>query len=372
MRHWRWAVVISGLAALVSGPIVVANRPVDDPSLTAPQLAERVLGSATQPFEGLYRTRGGLRLPDLGRLDDEVAAFAGSSRVRVWYGGPDRWRADELLVGAERGVYRQPDGLWLWDSGTRRIVFSPRTATESVRIPRLMDLSPAELGRRIVAEHGAMTLTTMPAKRVAGEVAAGLRVTAASGGSSPSTSTVTSVDLWVDPETGVVLEVQVHTGATAPAFEASFIDVSFGRPADDVMQFDPDGVDEPVRQSATVDPIEQADQFAFVTLPDSVGGLARRNDITSGLGTYGAGLSLVNLAVVPAESLGRRIAALPQSKRPWGGSAALLQTSLVNLQIVRIGGFAVVLSGTVTMAELDRIAGEIVRSGQFGPFEAAG
>ena len=56
------------------------------------------------PYEGLYQSRGGLRLPDLGRFDDEIAPFTQTSRVRVWYGATDRWRTDELLIGAERSA----------------------------------------------------------------------------------------------------------------------------------------------------------------------------------------------------------------------------------------------------------------------------
>lgn len=357
MRHWRWAVVIGGVLTLTALPVIAANRPVDDPSISPSELTKRVIASAAQPFEGLYRTRGGLRLPDLGRLDDEVAPFTGASRVRVWYAAPDRWRADELLVGAERGVYRQPDGVWFWDSGKRRILFSGRDGDEPVRIPRLMDLSPAELGRRLITESDEDTITTIAARRVAGQVGAGLRITPVA-----EESTISSVDLWADPDTGVVLEVHVNTGGTAPAFEAAFVDVHFASPSAEVIQFDPAGIDEPVRQADAVDPIEQADQLPFITLPDTIGGLSRRNDPASGLGTYGSGLSVVNLVVVPGANLGRRIAALPQSVRPWGGSAAILETSLVNAQILRIEGFTVVLSGTVSVAELDRIVGELITS----------
>lgn len=367
---------MGSIVALVLLPVVAAQWPVDDPSISVAELSQRVTASATQPFEGVFRTRGGLRLPDLGRLDDEVAPFTSTSTVRVWYGASDRWRADELLIGAERGVYRQPDGVWFWDSGTRRIVFSPRAGDEPLRIPRLMDLSPAELGRRLVAEtvrgplsdatNATASVRAIGARRVAGQTAAGLRITPTPPDPTPTatqpvtTSTIESVDLWADPETGVVLEVRINTGDAAPAFEAAFVDVEFRAPNLDVMQFDPTGVDEPVRQAAATDPIEQADQLPFVQLPDTLAGLPRRNDPTSGLGTYGSGLELVNLAVIPSSSLGRRISALPETERPWGGTAALLETSLVNLQILRVEGFAVVLSGTVTVAELDRIAGELV------------
>ena len=41
----------------------------------------------------------------------------------------------------------------------------------------------------------------------------------------------------------------------------------------------------------------------------------------------------------------------------------MVTTSLVNVQIVTVGGLDVVLSGTVPVAELDRVAGVIVERG---------
>jgi hypothetical protein len=239
--------------------------------------------------------------------------------------------------------------VWLWDSDRQRIVFSPRTAAEPIRIPRLMDLSPAELGRRLLAQGDGETIAGIDARRVAGHVAAGIRITPRAGSANAARSTISAVSLWADPTTGVVLEVQIDAGEKAPAFEAAFLDVDFARPDADVMQFDPAAVDQPVRQAETLDPIEQAGQLALAALPD-----------------YGSGLAMVNITVVPTANLRGRIAGLPTTVRPWGGTAALLETSLVNVQIVRTDAFAAIISGTVTMAELDRLVADLIASGVLG------
>lgn len=361
MRHWRWAVVIGGIAALVSIPVVSATWPVARPDISTEQLRQRVAASADVGYAGLYESRGGLRLPDLGRYDDEVLPFKSSSRVRVWYGAADRWRADELLIGAERGIYREPGGLWRWDSGTRRIVFSPRNDVEPLRIPRLMDLSPAELGRRLLADAVGEEISLMPAKRIAGQIAAGLRITPVS-----PTTTIDSVDLWADPETGVVLKVEIDTGGTAPVFETAFVDLQFGQPSVAVMQFDPTEVDEPVRRAETADAVEALSQNTLLPLPPQLAGLALRGQPTGGLATYGSGLSVVTVMAVPRGSLGRAgrgVYALPSTDRPWGGQAIVLETSLLNAQIISLGILDIVLAGTVTVAELDRIAGELAEQG---------
>ena len=226
-----------------------------------------------------------------------------------------------------------------------------------------MDLSPAELGRRLLGDAGADEVTSLPAERVAGHVAAGLRITPAS-----TTTTIDSVDLWADPVTGVVLRVQIDTGGTAPVFETSFVDVELTTPAADVISFDPTQVDEPVREADTLDVVESLSQLTGVPLPDELAGLPRRNPDAAGLATYGDGLSVVTLVVAPQGSLGRSgrgVYALPATDRPWGGEAIVLETSLLNAEIVSFGLFDVVLAGTVTVAELDRIAGEIVDGGLF-------
>ena len=169
MRHWRWAVVIGGVAALVSIPVVVGQsagcRARHQPSTSC---SDASLDSADDSRSaGLFESRGGLRLPDLGRYEDEIAPFKSTSRVRVWYA---RARSVARRRVADRRRARhlsRAGGLWHWDSGTRRIVFSPRDAVEPLRIPRLMDLSPAELGRRLLADADGETITSDlgPARR---------------------------------------------------------------------------------------------------------------------------------------------------------------------------------------------------------------
>jgi hypothetical protein len=60
---------------------------------------------------------------------------------------------------------------------------------------------------------------------------------------------------------------------------------------------------------------------------------------------------------------GRGIYALPMTDRPWGGQAIVLETSLFNAQIISLGILDVVLAGTVSVAELDRIAGQLAEQG---------
>ncbi|MBI5089422.1 MAG: hypothetical protein HZB15_11355 [Actinobacteria bacterium] len=200
---------------------------------------------------------------------------------------------------------------------------------------------------------------------MAGRVAGGLCIIPTS-----PTATIDHVDLWADPDTGVVLRVQINTGGTAAELEAEFVDISFGQPDPDVVQFDADEAGVPVRDSPTADVIDALGAFpslaGLTAPPDQLAGLPRRGDGSGLLNTYGAGLSVVTAAQVPPGALGRSgrgIYALPSSERPWGGEAIVLETTLFNAQLVRLGAFDVVLAGTVTVAELDRIAGDVVARG---------
>ena len=365
MKHWRWLVVAVGVTMLCAVPVVSAQWPVDQPTIDVATLEARIASSAATPFEGLFRSRGGLRLPDLGRLADEVAPFRQTHRVRIWYVGPDSWRTDDLLVGGERGVYREPGTIRLWDSGRRRVIESPRDTTEPPRIPRLMDLAPSELGRRLLRDADGETITAIGARRIAGHVAAGLRITPAT---ASTASTITSIDLWAEPTTGLVLGVEVRTTGAAPVLESAFEDLTLRSPSAAVVRFPVGEVAAELQQTDSVDPIETLASLpaGVIPFPNSVGGLARSDDGATAVATYGDGLTRVWVAFVPPGVLGRRIAALPRTQRPWGGEAALIETSLINVMLVRGQGYEVIVAGTVAVAELDRLAGSALGAGVSG------
>jgi len=360
MRHWRWAVVLTGIATLVAMPAAIASIDPADPDIELPTLRERILASEAQPFEGLFESRGGARLPDLGRFEDQLKPFTETTRVRLWYAAQDRWRSDDVTIGGERGFYRQPEGLWRWTTGDREAVFVQRTADEPLRLPRIMDLSPTELGRRLLKESQNETVEMIGARRIAGTVGAGIRITP----QATSTSTITSVEMWAEPDTGLVLRVEIFTGDGPPIFETGYLELEAKTPSDDVLSFDPSEADDvEIEQRDTLDPVEQLVDAAFIPLPDELTGLPLRHAVSPAVKSYGSGLTVVTLVAAPRSALGRRLAFLPQSERPWGGSVILLEASLVNAEVIEIGGLSYILIGTVTVGELDRIAAELVAAG---------
>lgn len=360
-RQWRWAVVLIGIVGLLLLPSVVAAWPVDDPDVDLPTLLARIDTSGSQPFEGLFESRGGVRVPDLGRYEDQVAMFTQTTRVRVWYATADRWRADELTAGGETGWYREPGGLWRWRTGRQQVVFGERGETEPARFPRSMDLSPTELGRRIVHDalagraEGEVTITRIAAQRIAGRVGAGVRIAP----TDPASTTITSIDVWADATTGVGLRVEINSGGTVPIFETGFLDLALDVPAAAVLSFDPEETGVVYRVADNMDDaIETLNAVGF-PLPDEIAGLERRAAESSGVQTYGSGLSIVSAFAVPRGVLGRRLAALPTSARPWGGDAIVIEADLVNVMIVDAAGFSYVLAGMVPLSVLDAMAGQL-------------
>ena len=100
-------------------PAAIASLDPADPDIELATLraADRSTRRRSRS-KGMFESRGGVRLPDLGRFEDEIKPFTETTRVRVWYAAPDRWRADDITIGGERGFYREPDGVW--QCGDRR------------------------------------------------------------------------------------------------------------------------------------------------------------------------------------------------------------------------------------------------------------
>src|SRR5262249_60216823 len=128
------------------------------------------------------------------------------------------WGVGLLTTTSETDTYGDAPGTWTWDSNDRR-VWRTDQAPGSVRLPRPADVVPPELGRRILAGATPAQLRPLAAARVAGRSVPGVRVVPDS-----AVSTVDHVDVWADPDSGVVVRVAVVSrGADRPAFESQFL-----------------------------------------------------------------------------------------------------------------------------------------------------
>jgi hypothetical protein len=354
----RWAVA-GGFAALVCVvPAVVAARPVDVRRLPVGVLLGRVRASVSVPFQGYAQASGHLDLPDVDQFADEVNLLSDTSRLRIWYSGTDHYRVDTISAVGEKDVYQDGTTGWVWDSGRRTAVRS--TGEPAVPLPQAPDVTPPALGRRLLAEARPAQVREAGARRIAGRDSLGLVVAPAD----PRTL-VGTVTVWVDPGSGLPLEVDVTAvGGHAPAFRAGFLDLSMGRPPAGVLTFDPYR-DRDARVSD--DNQNSAPRLPF-GLPEQIAGLRRRDNspgaARSDVTTYGDGYALV--AVVPVDGGTARAVRgrLDAPSRPpvtgAYGEGSLITSPLLTGLVVGAGRRGWLLTGSVPPSVLESMATELV------------
>jgi hypothetical protein len=341
-------VVLAGVAILVSLPAVIGAFPARARAVAPAELAAAITTS-THPYSGYVQTSGTLALPDLSSVDTASALLSGSAQLRVWWLDPTAWRVDLLSPTGESDTYADRTGTWTWDSEARRIRRVDGSPT--VRLPRPEDVTPPVLAARLLAAARPDELRPAPASRVAGRAVPGVRIVPAT-----PTTTIDHIDIWADTATGVALRVAVVAkGESSPAFETQFGDLSLKTPSRELVTFTrPAGV----RQGrAAPDLVRQVASSSPVKLPPELAGLTRGLDQSGAVATYGDGFAVVTVLGLPAFAVDEAVPdTIPLVDRPWGGQARVMSTSLLNTMAVSVNGTAYVLSGAVTLDELDRIA----------------
>ena len=317
-----------------------------------------MLASTGQPFAGYAETAGRLGLPDLGGADEALGLVGETSRMRVWQAGPYAWRVDLLRVAGELDTFGDERGNWTWDSN-RRVAQRTEGSFQS-RLPRPHDLLPPTLGWRLVQAAAPGELQPLRRARVAGRSVPGIRIVPSS-----AISTIAHIDVWADPSTGVpVRVVVVAEGSSRPVFSSQFLEVSLAPVAAQRVRFEPPRTARVDFDDDGDDPLERFEQRSPFVLPDEIAGLVRRTARPSAVATYGAGFTVVTVLAVPAFVVAERIpASVPRSDRPWGAPASVISTPLVNVMAFASAGVGYILSGAVTVAELDRVAAELVAVG---------
>jgi hypothetical protein len=210
-------------------PRVPAWLPVSADAIDPHELLDRILASGERPHQGYAEITGSLALPELPRVADVTSLLTGTTRVRTWYSSPSRWRFDVISTAGERGVYGTPDGEFTWDYGANML--TRLVGTPPVRLPRAGDLLPSDLARRVLSAAENDPVSSLPARRIAGRSAAGLRLTPAD----PAT-TIGHVDVWAEADTGLPLAVELTArGADRPVLVSRFLEFSTTPPASEVL-----------------------------------------------------------------------------------------------------------------------------------------
>lgn len=348
----------AGAAVLAALPAALGALPARETPVGAGALLARMAGSQGVRYSGYAEAVGGLRLPLTSSFSSLTDLLGDRSRLRVWWGGADAWRIDSIDATGETDVHADPLGTWTWDYQSNE---ATRSADPPVRLPRAADLDPAQLGRRLLSEARPSEVSRLPARRVAGRDAAGLRLVP-----DDPQSTVDRVDVWADPGSGLPLRVEAYgAGATRPVVRSEFLDVDLAAPDPATIAFQPPPGAR-LEFPEVPDVAAGIDRFAVIAAPDRLAGYPRRPRVlgTGAVGTYGRGATLLTALPVPflgSRSLDQQLHDTPGVKdTPYGpqlvvGPLSLLLSSSGN------GAGRWLLAGTVTAQTLQRAAAELAR-----------
>lgn len=288
--------MVFGLTAvLASAPAVVAALPAAGTGTDAATLLRRLQASDDVPWSGYGESRGDLVLPDAGQLGSLPELISGTTRMRAWWRGRQQYRVDTLSLVGETDTAVSDRATWTWDSTARRARLA--VGEPSLRLPRAADLLAPPLGARL-SRTASTKVERLPARRVAGLDAAGLRLRPAE----PRTTTVDYVDVWVEPRTGLALRVELHARQQErPALTSLLLDADLSPPRADAVLFSPPA-DARVEHADAADLAATADREAPFALPATLAGLPRRQRVepaSQGVATYGDGFTA--LALVPLQ-----------------------------------------------------------------------
>jgi hypothetical protein len=305
----RWSAVVAGAALLVALPPTLRLLPAADSDISATALLAKIRASQSAGYSGYAEAVGGLRLPLSSQFSALVDLFGERSKLRVWWRGGQDWRVDAISPTGEHDVHRDEFGTWTWDYEDNRAV---RSDEPEVRLPRQSDLDPAQLGRRLLSEVQASEVTRLPARRVAGRDAPGVRLVPAD-----KQTTINRVDVWADPETGAPLRVEVGgVGLALPVVSATYLDFSSERPAQALTAYYPP-TDLGIKVSGGNDDLAaRIDSFVSVEPPRELAGYPVRERLNGlgSIGTYGTGVTVLTAVPLPgriAGPLGETLAKTP-------------------------------------------------------------
>ena len=266
----RWFVVAAVAIACAAAPALLRVVPAHDSDISAATLAKRIHASADLGWSGEVRALGSLEVPEAGSTFGGVSRLlGGNTDLRVWWRDPEHWRLDRLRTSGEQDLIRSGNQTmrWTYESGDAR--FTPYSA---VRLPNDSDALPPVLAARLLSGAKASELSRIPARRVGGRSAVGLRLVP-----SDSRSTIARVDVWADEDSGLPVRVDAYAegGRDRPILTTQTISLDIDRPAAALTSFETTrGMH--FSRGAALDEAAGANAFAPFALPDVVADLPRR------------------------------------------------------------------------------------------------
>src|SRR6478735_7864770 len=244
----RWAVP-GAVVAIVLGAAAVTKVAADTaPNLgprTAAELRVDVQNASVAAMSGTVLQKADLGLPDLpiqasGRgSSDFTSLVSGNHTLKVWYDGDDQQRLALLGTLGESDVIRNGSDVWMWSSESNAAThyqLPARPDGAAAPDPSVPAYTPQQAADAALAAIDPSTnVTTDGTATVAGRAAYELVLTP-----KDDRSLVGEVRIAIDGEQHIPLRVQVTAkGASAPAFEVGFTQISFDTPDPKQFTFTP-------------------------------------------------------------------------------------------------------------------------------------
>lgn len=349
----RWLLVIVVALVVGTAPLLPRLLPAAASDISAADLLSRVQASGEVPYSGYVETDGAVQLAVGDDFSDLAELFGDQLRLRVWWQDETSWRVNRLLLSGENDLVRTGASITEYDYERARAV---RSRDREIRLPRTSDLVPPSLARITTDGAGPDEVSRLPARRIAGVSAPGLRLVPAS-----DATTIDHVDLWVEEESGLALGVEVYAeGSDAAVLTTRFEEFSSAPPAPERVAPTWSGqVEQEVGD--TVDLADAANQYAPFRIPTTIAGLERSSSGNGAVGVFGTGVT--RLIAVPlreqdADPLRESLLGSPLAVSTDAGT--LLAVGPLSIYVTDSrGGVTYVLAGTVTGATLEEAARDV-------------
>ncbi|OJY46868.1 hypothetical protein [Pseudonocardia sp. 73-21] len=362
----RWLLVAAGAAAIVG--VSAVQLPAAALDVDAEAL-RRCIRAEVPPYVGYAEASGRLGLPEIPQLESVTTLLTTTTRIRSYVAGADRWRADQLtgaLGDSERDTYHLGAAEYVWDFGGNQLTRVLGQAP--LRLPRAGDLLPPDLARRMLGLAPGDPVTAIPARRIAGRDAAGIRLVP----TDPDT-TVGRVDIWADPTTALPLRVEIAARTGPTLLVSELLEVTDGPPDPAVLR----PVVPPGAGAVTASAADLSGALRDLRAPPAPARLAGRARLTlpstpgsdlPGVGVYGTGLA--GFVLIPT---GRDVAdrAVDGATAAGGtaipvpfGRAARIGTPLLSVAVRSTGRRGSLLIGTVAADVLQQALLELPARGR--------
>jgi outer membrane lipoprotein-sorting protein len=333
----RWLLPVLVLVVVVgvgtAGRILTADAAPSLPPRTAAQLLVDLQTAEPTGLSGTVVQKSDLGLPNLSTTgsrgsSDFTSMLSGSHTLRVWYGGQQRQRVALLGSLGESDVIRNGSDVWAWSSKKNSATHTKVPAGSKVSAVSTPTTPQEAADEALAAISPTTTVSTDGTGQVAGRPVYELVLVP-----KDKASRIGQVRIAIDSEKKVPLRVLVYArGASSPAFEVGFTQISFTQP--DAAQFTftpPPGV-KVTEQTAGND-----------------GGHATGQAPTA----VGSGWTTVVIARTTSSGKGQQLlGALPRVSGSWG-SGRLIESDLVCALVTDDGR---VIAGAVDPARLYQAA----------------